>query len=80
MAPGSRSPHCSAEVPTFPSGPPEIHPEVTLRPPCWLFPASPASGVCRARGGAAAVCGVRESPRPLFGVTILIFYRSSACV
>ena len=69
----------------FPAGP-GIHPEVTLRPRRCFFSASPASGVCRARGCAAGVWGVGESPRPSshpqrsLVVTVLIFCQSSACV
>lgn len=47
----------------FPAGP-GIHPEVTLRPRRRFFTASPAPGVFRARGCAAGVRGVGESPRP----------------
>lgn len=41
---------------------PEIYPEVTFRPRCYLFPAGPASGVCRGPGRRCSCLGCQGPP------------------
>ena len=61
VAPGSRH-HTVCRRLHFPAGA-EIRPEAVLRRGCRPLPDSPASGVCRAQGGAGALWGFSGRPR-----------------